>query len=90
MPSRIFSLELSSGAFSAIGAIGGALFEVSMDTVEAVVESAGEERFGDGPDEEDAIRTCKCSIEVECRVFRNRGLCCIDSWTSPNSLRVPR
>ena len=53
---RIFSFELSSGAFSAIPAVGGVLFEVLIDAVEAAVEGAGDNRFGEGPDEDDALR----------------------------------
>lgn len=52
---RAFSLELSSGTFSAIAAVGGALREVSVDRVEAAVDGAGDERFGEGPDEDEAI-----------------------------------
>lgn len=53
---RIFNFELSSGAFSAIAAMGGALLEVSVDSVEAGVEGAGDGWLEEGPDDEDAIQ----------------------------------
>lgn len=53
---RIFSFELSSEAFSAIAAIGRALLEVSVDSVEAAVEGAGDGWLEEGPDEDDAIK----------------------------------
>lgn len=66
---RAFSFELSSGAFSAIAAVGGALLEVSVDRVEAAVDDAGDDRLGEGPDEEDAIKICRYSTRIGCRVF---------------------
>ncbi len=63
---RVFSFELSSGAFSAIAAVGGAVLEVSVDAVEAATEGAGDGRFVEGPDEEDAISMCRYSVLLGC------------------------
>jgi hypothetical protein len=74
---RVFSFELSSGVLSAIAAIDGALLEVSVDSVEAATD-AGDDRFVEGPDEEDAIKIRRLSTRICCRVLRSRGqgLCC--------------
>ncbi len=57
--SRVFSLEVSSGALSAIYAAGRDVVVVSPEAVEGAVEGAGEFRpgFVDNPDEEEFMMT---------------------------------
>jgi hypothetical protein len=57
--SRVFSLEVSSGALSAIYAAGRDVVVVSPEAVEGAVEGAGEfrSRFVDNPDEEEVMMT---------------------------------
>lgn len=60
---RVLILELSSGAFSAMVVVGGALLEVVVDSVEGAVEGATDEELEEGPDEADAIKY----VGAQCR-----------------------